>query len=172
MSGSNIKILVIDDEELVLESVVMAMERQRHTVASAPNLKEAFSKLEGDEFDLVISDIRLPEGRFGGMEILKKVKAERPDTEVIMMTGFGTIENAVEAIRGGAFDYVEKGSGLLIPTLEHRVEKALERRRQKEKLSSLEEKNRTAHSAPNWTPAMASRTSSAVPGKSWNCSTS
>jgi DNA-binding NtrC family response regulator len=59
-----------------------------------------------------------------------------------MMTGFGTIENAVEAIRLGAFDYVEKGSGLLIPTLEVRVQKALEKQEQSRRLSELEEKNR------------------------------
>ncbi len=146
MNQSEIKILVIDDEELVLDSVVMAMERLGHRVEAAANLKSAVDKLDDDMFDLVITDIRMPEDKYAGMEILKKVKSERPDTEVIMMTGFGTIENAVEAIHLGAFDYVEKGSGLLIPTLEHRVEKAISHQRQREELSELEEQNRSLRS--------------------------
>jgi len=136
------KILVIDDEELVLESVVMAMERKNYEVDSAPNMTEALRKLEQNTYDIVISDIRLPEHKFGGMEILKKAKTDSARTDVIMMTGYGTIENAVDAIRMGAFDYVEKGSGLLIPTLELRVEKAIENQRRNREYSELEEKNR------------------------------
>lgn len=146
MEDSPVKILVVDDEELILESVVMAMERLKYSVDSAPNMKTALAKLEENQYDLVISDIRLPENKFGGMEILKKVKTDFPAVEIIMMTGYGTIENAVDAIRHGAFDYVEKGSGLLIPTLELRVEKAVENQRRSREIYELEEKNRELRS--------------------------
>ena len=146
MNDVKLKILVVDDEELVLDSVSMAMERLGYQVESAANLKSALVRLDENDFHLVISDIRMPENKYAGMEILKKVKSERPDTEVIMMTGYGTIENAVEAIHMGAFDYVEKGSGLLIPTLEHRVEKAIESRRRRDELKVLEEQNRSLRS--------------------------
>jgi len=141
MDSINYKILVIDDEELVLDSVVMAMERLKYDVDSASDMKSALEKLENQRYDLVISDIRMPEDKLAGMTILKNIKTKFPDTDVIMMTGFGTIENAVDAIHQGAFDYVEKGSGLLIPTLELRVKKALENHRHKNQLHELEEQN-------------------------------
>jgi len=125
MEKKKARILVIDDEELVLDSVVLAMERLDYEVDAALNRMEAFELLGNKSYDLVIADIRLPDDKSGGMEILKKVKAENPDTEVILMTGFGTIEQAVEAMRLGAFDYVEKGSGLLIPTLEEKVQNVI-----------------------------------------------
>ena len=146
MEEQNFRVLVIDDEELVLESVAMAMERLNYSVDSAPNVKTAMENLEQNIYDIVISDIRLPENKFGGMEILKKVKSLSPQTDIIMMTGYGTIENAVEAIREGAFDYVEKGSGLLIPTLELRVQKAIENQMRNRALDNLQEKNRELRS--------------------------
>lgn len=146
MEEQKFRILVIDDEELVLESVVMAMERLNYAVDSAPNVKTAMQYLEQNTYDIVISDIRLPENKFGGMEILKKVTSVSPQTDIIMMTGYGTIENAVEAIREGAFDYVEKGSGLLIPTLELRVQKAIENQIRNRALDNLQEKNRELRS--------------------------
>lgn len=146
MDKKSFKILVIDDEELVLDSVVMAMERLDYQVDAASNLKDALDKLAADTYELVISDIRMPEDKYAGMQILKQVKADHPQTDVIMMTGFGTIENAVEAIRLGAFDYVEKGSGLLIPTLELRVQKAIENQKRGIELRELEEQNRDLRS--------------------------
>jgi len=142
MEEATYKILVVDDEELVLEAVVMALERKKYEVDSAADMTTALERLEQNSYDIVVSDIRLPEHKFGGMEILKKVKADSARTDVIMMTGYGTIENAVEAIRLGAFDYVEKGSGLLIPSLELRVEKAIESQKRMREFSDLEEKNR------------------------------
>ena len=146
MEGSSFKILVVDDEDLVLDSVAMAMERMQYQVDKAADVKSAFARLEENSYNLVISDIRLPEDKFGGMEILKKAKTISPNIDVIMMTGFGTIENAVEAIRLGAFDYVEKGSGLLIPTLEHRVQRVIENQTRCRELDSLQEQNRELRS--------------------------
>ena len=146
MDESTFKILVIDDEELILDSVVMAMERMKYNVDSAPDMRKAFAKLDENDYDIVISDIRLPENKFAGMEILKKVKEENSGADVIMMTGYGTIENAVDAIRQGAFDYVEKGSGLLIPTLELRVQKAIENQKRNRDYSQLEENVRELRS--------------------------
>ncbi|NQS99046.1 MAG: sigma-54-dependent Fis family transcriptional regulator [candidate division Zixibacteria bacterium] len=146
MEESPFRILVVDDEELVLDSVVMAMERLHYQVDAAPDVKTAMSHLEDNTYHLVISDIRLPEDKYGGMAILRKVKENSPETDVLMMTGFGTIENAVEAIRMGAFDYIEKGSGLLIPTLELRVEKVIENQERRREFSHLQEQNRDLRS--------------------------
>ena len=142
MEPKDYRILVIDDEELVLDSVVMAMERLDFQVDASSNMKSALEKLKENDYNLVISDIRMPEDKMAGMQILKTIKSDSPDTDVIMMTGFGTIENAVEAIHSGASDYVEKGSGLLIPTLEIRVEKVIENQRRRNKLYALEAQNK------------------------------
>lgn len=146
MKESPFKILVIDDEELILDSMVMAMERLHYQVDAASDVKTAMAQLDKNSFHLVISDIRLPEDKFGGMEILRRVKEDSPDTDVIMMTGYATIDNAVDAIRMGTFDYVEKGSGMLIPTLELRVQKVVENRKRRIELSRLQEQNRELRS--------------------------
>jgi DNA-binding NtrC family response regulator len=99
-------ILVVEDEKIVRISLTDALKAEGYTVLPVEDGGKAIAALEEAEFSLVITDIRLPE--VGGIEILRKCLFEAPSTPVIMMTAFGSIKDAVEAMRIGAFDYMTK----------------------------------------------------------------
>jgi two-component system, NtrC family, response regulator AtoC len=100
------KILVVDDETLIRDMLKEVLKRMGLDVDEAPNGTTAINKLKEDRYDLIISDIRMPD--VSGMEVLKAAHEHVPDTEVIMLTAYGTIENAVEAMDHGAFNYITK----------------------------------------------------------------
>jgi DNA-binding NtrC family response regulator len=100
------KILVIDDEGIVRTSCSRALSPEGYEVASAKNGSEALKLLEGGEFDIVLTDLKMPD--MDGIEILRKVKEKWPETEVIIITGYQTVDTAVKSIKLGAFDYIEK----------------------------------------------------------------
>ncbi|MGB3225783.1 MAG: sigma-54 dependent transcriptional regulator [Desulforhopalus sp.] len=99
-------ILVVEDEKIVRISLTDALKAEGYTVFPVEDGGKAIAALEEAEFSLVITDIRLPE--VSGIEILRKCLFEAPSTPVIIMTAFGTIKDAVEAMRIGAFDYMTK----------------------------------------------------------------
>jgi len=103
---SHPRILVIDDEMIVCESCQRILEEEGYEVETALGGKEAFEKMRGDPFDIVITDLKMP--GIDGMEVLKTFRKEYPNTVVIMITGFSTVETAVEAMKLGAFDYIPK----------------------------------------------------------------
>jgi DNA-binding NtrC family response regulator len=101
------KILVVDDEVPVREMVKKGLTQMgRFSVEDAQNGLEAIEKIEKDIFDLVLTDLMMPE--MNGMELLKTIKGTRPEVMVIMMTAYGSIETAVEAMKIGANDYITK----------------------------------------------------------------
>ena len=100
------RILVADDEPGLREFITDALELDEHTVVAAPDGKVAANLLDERGFDLVITDLRMP--GLDGMAILRKVRAEQPEVEVIVMTAHGTVDNAVEAMKLGAFEYLQK----------------------------------------------------------------
>jgi two-component system, NtrC family, response regulator AtoC len=97
-------ILVVDDEALVRWSLKQRLVRDGHTISEAGTAGEALER--SADVDLVLLDFRLPDG--DGLSVLRKVKERQPDTLVILMTAYSTIENAVEAIKLGAFHYINK----------------------------------------------------------------
>ncbi|MCK5733370.1 MAG: sigma-54-dependent Fis family transcriptional regulator, partial [Candidatus Latescibacteria bacterium] len=99
-------ILVVDDEALMRESLKMTLERKRYKVDVAKDVQEAIALLTGMEYDLILSDIRMPGG--SGLDVLEAARSKSPETVVVMMTAYGTIENNVEAMRKGAFAYIVK----------------------------------------------------------------
>lgn len=99
-------ILVVEDEKIIRVSLVEALKQEGHTVLPVSDGNEALRTLEEGQFSLVITDIRLPGA--GGLDILRKSLAESPSTPVIMMTAYGNIRDAVDAMRAGAFDYITK----------------------------------------------------------------
>ena len=103
---SNPRILVIDDEMIVCESCKRILEEDGYEVETALSGREAIDKMKENPFDIVITDLKMPE--IDGMEVLKTFRKEYPDTIVIMITGFSTVETAVEAMKLGAFDYIPK----------------------------------------------------------------
>jgi len=99
-------IMVVDDEEIVRESLFHWFKKYGHVVDTASSGFEALDKLEKYPFQLLFVDIKMPE--MNGIELLEKVKTEYPDTIVIIITAYGSIESAVKAMRIGASDYLLK----------------------------------------------------------------
>ncbi len=99
-------ILLVEDEKILRISLADALKAEGYTVYAVEDGKVALRTLQEGSFSLVITDIRLPEA--GGMDVLKKSLEEQPTTPVIMVTGYGSISDAVEAMRLGAFDYITK----------------------------------------------------------------
>jgi two-component system response regulator HydG len=100
------RILVADDEPGLREFITDSLELDDHTVVAAKDGREAAKLLDERGFDLVLTDLKMP--GLDGMAILRKVRAEQPEVEVIMMTAHGTVDNAVEAMKLGAFDFITK----------------------------------------------------------------
>ncbi len=99
-------ILVVDDDPIECNSIVELLKHEGYSVESASNGKIASGKLVQGFFDIVITDIKMPE--LTGFDLLKQVKQKYPETLVILITGYGQIEDAVTAIKLGAFDYITK----------------------------------------------------------------
>ena len=100
------RILVADDEPGLREFLTDALELDDHTVVAAPDGRAAAKLLDEQGFDLVITDLKMP--GLDGMSLLRKVRADQPEVEVIVMTAHGTVDNAVEAMKLGAFEYLQK----------------------------------------------------------------
>ena len=100
------KILIVDDEPEMRIAITEALKREGHQTEAAENGADALLRLEGEAFDLVISDVKMP--KMSGQDLLREIKEQWPHTQVIMMTAYGTIDNAVESMKQGAFDYLLK----------------------------------------------------------------
>lgn len=122
------RILVVDDELVVCRSVKKVLEKKGHRVEMTQQGKDALLMIGRTEFDLLIVDLKMPE--IDGIGILKKVKEIQPEATVLMITGYPTVETAVEAMKSGAFDYIVKPFSP--DELSITVERALETRRLKE----------------------------------------
>lgn len=101
-----IHILIVDDEPDFVEMLSLRLTDEGHRVRSAASGDEGLAALDEAESDVVILDIRMP-GK-DGITVLKAIKSAHPVVEVILLTGHGTIDTAVEGLKSGAFDYVQK----------------------------------------------------------------
>jgi two-component system response regulator FlrC len=120
------RLLVVDDEEGIRAFLAEALERDGHDVTQAVSGDDALRILAEQTFHVVLTDLRMP--GTDGMTVLRRLRAEQPDTEVIVLTAHGTVDTAVEAMKLGAFDYLQKP--LSSPTeLRLLVNRALERRK-------------------------------------------
>ena len=119
------KILVVEDEETLREGIVTALRDRDWSVDEAGDVQGAQSRLEAQAYDVVVTDVRMPGG--SGLDVLRRAKMISEGTAVLMMTAYGTVESAVEAMKAGCCDYVLKPFPL--EELELKVEKALEHRR-------------------------------------------
>ena len=117
-------ILVIDDDREMVEMLKDALSRE-YNVDTLTDSRKAESVLKSKQYDIVLTDLKM--GEIDGFTILKMVKEISPETEVIIMTAFGTVETAIQAIKEGAFDYITKP--FKISGLRHTLKKALETKR-------------------------------------------
>ncbi len=116
------KILIVDDESEMRVALETTLKREKFQLICAEDGKQALEKMEDDDFDLILTDVRMP--KVNGLELLRAVKERSPKTQVVMMTAYGTIDNAVEAMKEGAFDYLIKGSGFSADVLVSTVKRA------------------------------------------------
>ncbi|SHH36821.1 DNA-binding transcriptional response regulator, NtrC family, contains REC, AAA-type ATPase, and a Fis-type DNA-binding domains [Chryseolinea serpens] len=118
-------VLVVDDEENLRKLLSRVVELEGYTVTQAASVKEAIKALQHDLFQVVISDVKLPDGN--GIDLTARIKKEYPGVEVIVLTAYGTIADGVKAIKNGAFDYLTKGDHQerIIPLLSKAAEKAM-----------------------------------------------
>jgi DNA-binding NtrC family response regulator len=130
------RILVVDDDESLRRVTQVQLEQAGFKTLTAPDGMEALNVLQKSPVDLVITDLKMP--GISGLELLSRIRTEYPDMSVVMLTAFGTIETAVEAMKAGAYDYITK------PV--HADELELVARRSLEHLRLLEE-NRTLRSS-------------------------
>ena len=100
------RILVVDDEKVVLAGCEKILGEAGYQVKTTLSAKQALDILKEDPFDIVITDIKMPE--ISGMELLKTIKRDYPEITVIVITGYSTVETAVDAMKLGAFDYLPK----------------------------------------------------------------
>ncbi|WJS96665.1 sigma-54 dependent transcriptional regulator [Flavobacterium johnsoniae] len=117
------KILIIDDEEKLRSLLARIIKSEGFEVFEAKDLKSGFKKLEQTDIDVVLCDVKLPDGN--GVDFLQNIKENFPLTEVILLTAFGNIPDGVQAMKNGAFDYIVKGddNDKIIPLLYKAVEK-------------------------------------------------
>jgi two-component system, NtrC family, response regulator AtoC len=103
---SQFRIAVVDDEPIVLREIKRSLSRQGYEVETFPDGESVLKRLDRSEFDLFLCDLRLP--GISGMDLLKAIRKHNPQSETILITGHGTVDSAIEAIRSGAFHYVTK----------------------------------------------------------------
>ena len=129
-------ILIIDDEEKLRGLLARIVKSEGFVVLEASDLKSGFKKLEHNAIDVVLCDVKLPDGN--GVDFLEKIKSTFPLTEVILLTAFGKISDGVQAMKNGAFDYIVKGddNDKIIPLLY----KALEKVQLQRKVEQLEKR--------------------------------
>jgi two-component system, NtrC family, response regulator len=129
-------VLIIDDEDKLRGLLAKIVSLEGFKVAEAASARAGLKKLEQEEFEVVICDVKLPDTN--GIDLTKSIKAISPSTEIIMLTAYGTIADGVKAIKNGAFDYITKGddNDKIIPLVYRAVEKSVLQQR----LNRLEKK--------------------------------
>jgi DNA-binding NtrC family response regulator len=100
------KILVVDDEDIVRTSCSRTLSPEGYDVRLAKNGAEGLKMASEERFDLVLTDLKMPD--MDGIEVLRIIKEQWPETAVIIVTGYQTVDTAVKAIKLGAYDYIEK----------------------------------------------------------------
>ena len=138
-------ILIIDDEEKLRNLLARIVKSEGFEVLEAGDLKSGFKKLEQNDIDVVLCDVKLPDGN--GVDFLEKIKASFPLVEVILLTAFGKISDGVKAMKNGALDYIVKGddNDKIIPLLY----KALEKSELQKKVKNLEKRISDKYSFDN-----------------------
>ena len=135
------KILIADDHDALRRGLTLALSAAGHDTEEAGNGNAAIEKLHEGYFDVVISDLKM--GGSDGMDVLRTTKSLHPTTSVILMTAFGSVTTAVDAMKHGAFDFVQKP--FEIEEMEVKVEKALELKRLRHELDYLRHEQQATH---------------------------
>ncbi|MBI3325945.1 MAG: sigma-54-dependent Fis family transcriptional regulator, partial [Nitrospinae bacterium] len=127
------RILIVDDEEVIRNSISLYLLREGYQVDACISGEEGLRRIAEDPPDLLLLDVKLP--RMGGLDVLTRAKGAKEDLIVIMITAYGSIESAVQAMKAGAYDYISKP--LDLDELDVIIKKALETVRLKKEVSLL-----------------------------------
>src|ERR671937_1145382 len=119
------RVLVVDDEESVVVTIKAILQLDGYEVSTTTSGETAKQLVHDTEFDLVLTDLRLEDG--DGLDVLKAVREHTPETVTIMLTGYASLESAIQALRAGAYDYLIKPSE--VEELRSTVARGIERRR-------------------------------------------
>jgi DNA-binding NtrC family response regulator len=106
MNQETAKILIVDDEEIALHNLKHVLKKEGYEVTTSQSGARALQLLEANCFDLVLTDLKME--KIDGMQILKRSRELNPDIEVVMITGFATVDSAIEAMKAGAYHYISK----------------------------------------------------------------
>ncbi len=145
MRVASATVLVVDDEDKMCEFLKLVLAQDGHEVVTASSGERALEEMRTrDDLDVIVTDLMMPS--VGGMELLEEARRSLPDTPVIVITGYSTVQNAVEAMKAGAFDYIPKPFKvdeikLVVRRALERREMALENKRLRRELQSIREKS-------------------------------
>ena len=139
------RVLIVDDEEQMRELLAKVLEKNGYQVTTAGDGGQALTLLEKEPMDLVVTDVRMP--GLDGMEALKAIKELNPEIVVIIMTAFGSIDQAVQAVKEGAYDYINKP--FKIDEMLLTIKKALEERRLRHEVTALRHELHTRYHFEN-----------------------
>jgi len=133
------KILVVDDEEVTRLSLAEILSLEGYQVTAAKSGEEALQKLKKETVDLVLADLVMKE--VDGLQVMEAAKKLSPDTVVIMLTAYGTLESAIQAMRQGAYDYLIKPCGAqeIVASVESGLAEQRQERRRQELVTKVEE---------------------------------
>jgi len=139
------RILIVDDERVVLDTLVDILQAQGFSVGQASDARSALRLMAAEPAAIVLSDIRMPD--MDGMELLHEIRRRHPAADVVLMTGFGTVDGAIEAMGAGAADYLMKP--LRPKEVVARIRSILQRRKLESELHALQSELRSRHELHN-----------------------
>lgn len=139
------QILVVDDEQVIVKALSKYLTQEGYEVETAGDGAEAIEKCKEKNFDLVLTDLKMP--NMDGIELIKEVKTLNPDANCVIMTGYGSIQNAVEAMKAGAFHYITKPFEL--EDVGHIIKKAISHGRLEEQNRILQKQVKTRYGFEN-----------------------
>ncbi len=139
-----LRLFIVDDDEPLRQTLASRFKRQGMTVSTAGSVAEALAK--DQNFDVALLDLHLPDG--SGVELLSQLKSRQPEIEALMLTGHGSVETAIQALKLGAYDYLTKPFHL--PELEIHIQKAFEKVRLARRERQWVSKFATSRHATGW----------------------
>lgn len=150
------KILIIDDELKLLKLLGMILRQEGFEVFEASSARSGLNMLDVHDVDVILSDVRLPDGF--GVDLVTQYKTKKPHSEVILMTAYGNIPDGVQAMKNGAYDYIVKGddNDKIIPLVYKALDKVKDNRKNKTEEKKATDFNNIIGNAPVFTTGRAS----------------
>ncbi|MCX8107633.1 MAG: response regulator, partial [Verrucomicrobiae bacterium] len=129
------KVLLVDDDQSVLGVIQSALSHSGYEIATASTAAEMWESIRAQTPDVIVLDMRLPDAN--GLELVGKIKQLHTEVEIVMLTGFGTVESAVEAIKAGAFHFATKP--IQLESLELLIQRAAEHKQLSSRVEALQQ---------------------------------